>query len=372
MAASLALGVRFVATSAGTGSFVDATAVTGYRRGLGALTTGKTYRYRAESASLSEWEWGTGTWNNTTGTLTRTVTFSSTGSAVSFTVAPQVSITIEPGDLLSFTDAQTFSATEQKQARANIGTDDRNLIINPDFRINQRLYASGAALAAGAFGHDRWKSTGGGSYTFTQLSSSTQINVTGSLTQIIEGTQVEGGSYVLSWEGTATAKVGVNTTTPPGGGYASSPITVAGQTANSPMVVEIGGGTLGKVKLEKGTVPTPFTMPDFSLEFLRCYRYCWQWNADGAAQRLGQLAIDTSTTGQMVITLPTPLRSSPNISFSGLTPYSPSSASPYGGYMPGAPVIGVGFNLTGAPVNTVVQIYSTSSSGSFFRLDSEI
>lgn len=121
MAASLVLGVRFTAASAGSGSFVDSAAVGGYRRAVGALVNGKSYRYRAESADLSEWEWGTGVWNSGTSTLTRTVTISSTGSTVSFTAAPQVAITIEPGDVLSFTDAQTFSAPEKAQAQANLG-----------------------------------------------------------------------------------------------------------------------------------------------------------------------------------------------------------------------------------------------------------
>jgi hypothetical protein len=119
MAASLALGVRFTAASSGSGSFVDAGAVNGYRGGAG-LTNGKTYRYRAESATLSEWEWGTGVWTSGTSTLTRVLTVSSTGSAVSFTAAPQVAITIEPGDVLSFTDVMTLTQAEKNQGRSNI------------------------------------------------------------------------------------------------------------------------------------------------------------------------------------------------------------------------------------------------------------
>jgi hypothetical protein len=121
MAASLALGIRFAAASAGSGSFVDSGAVTGYRAASGNLTNGKTYRYRAESATLSEWEWGTGVWNSGTSTLTRTVSFSSSGSTVVFTAAPQVAITIEPADILSFADVQTFSSAEQARAQLNLG-----------------------------------------------------------------------------------------------------------------------------------------------------------------------------------------------------------------------------------------------------------
>lgn len=102
MTASLALGVRFNAQSAGAGSFVDSTAVTGYRRGVGGMVNGKTYRYRAESSDLSEWEWGTGVWNNTTGTLTRSVRFSTNANAaVVFTAPPQVAIVLFEDDILS-------------------------------------------------------------------------------------------------------------------------------------------------------------------------------------------------------------------------------------------------------------------------------
>ena len=51
---------------------------------------------------------------------------------------------------------------------------------------------------------------GGGNYTFTQLKSSTQITIASgkSLIQPIEDVNVVGGSYVLSWTGTAQARAG--------------------------------------------------------------------------------------------------------------------------------------------------------------------
>lgn len=99
-ATTLADGIRFNATSTGTGDFVDASAVTGYRRGASNLIDGKTYRYRAENASLSEYERGYGVWNNSTSTLARTtIDYSSTGSKVAFSTAPQVGITPAPDDI---------------------------------------------------------------------------------------------------------------------------------------------------------------------------------------------------------------------------------------------------------------------------------
>lgn len=153
-AASLALGVRFTAGAAGSSAFTDAGAVAGYR-GTSALTVGKTYRYRAENAALTEWEWGTGVWNGTN--LTRVLSFSSTGGVVSFAAAPQVAITIEPGDVLSFTDAMSLTDVEKAQGRANIGVLGRNPIVNGQFIINQRAAAS---TADNAYGIDRWRSVG--------------------------------------------------------------------------------------------------------------------------------------------------------------------------------------------------------------------
>ena len=173
---------------------------------------------------------------------------------------------------------QTLTAPQQKQARSNIGVNDSNVIINGDFRVNQVGYVSGAALAAGIYGHDQWKAgASGGDYSFTQLKSSTQITIASgkSLIQPIEDVNVVGGSYVLTWTGTAQARAGVNTLTP-AGSYAASPLLITGQTAGTVMSVEFNSGTLGTVKLEIGATATPFTMRPFDQELVTCQRYL-QW-----------------------------------------------------------------------------------------------
>lgn len=170
--------------------------------------------------------------------------------------------------------AQSLTATQQSQARANIAVMGRNTIINGDFRINERGYTSGASLAAGAYAHDRWKAGSSGcTYTFTQLKSSTQITISsGTLVQVVEDANVVGGTYVLSWTGTAQARVGVNTASP-SGAYAASPIVVTGQTAGTVMSVEFGAGTLSNVQLEVGSVPTPFEYVPFPIELHKAQRY---------------------------------------------------------------------------------------------------
>lgn len=255
--AGLALGVKFNATSSGTGDFVYASAVTGYvgpAASNPAMVDGETYRYRAENASLSEWEWGSGVYTASTQTIARTtITLSSTGSKISFTAPPFVGVVPFPPDVLQ----------------------SANVIINGDFRVNQVAYASAATLSAGTYGHDQWKAgASGGDYSFTQLKSSTQITIASSksLIQPIEDANVVGGTYILSWTGTAQARSGVNTLTP-SGSYASSPLLITGQTAATAMSVEFNTGTLGTVKLEKGTVATPFVMRPFATELFDACRY---------------------------------------------------------------------------------------------------
>lgn len=281
MANSLALGVRFTAAATGGGSFASAGAVMGYD-GVGGLTSGKSYGYRAENAGLTEWEWGYGTWNGTN--LTRNVVKSSTGGGtVSFTTLPQVGIIPLVGDILSFVDAMSLTTGEQDRGRANIGVVGQSIARNPDFRINQRGYASGTTLAAGSFGHDGYKAgAGGGDYQFTQLKSSTAISINASKTliQVIPEDDIAGGTYVLSWSGTAQARIGLNSATP-SGAYASSPIVIAGQTANTKLSFEFGNGasagTLEKIKLELGTVPTPFQMQSLEYEQRRADYFCQRY-----------------------------------------------------------------------------------------------
>lgn len=169
----------------------------------------------------------------------------------------------------------------------------RQAIINGGFTVNQRVYASNATLSAGAYGHDRWKAgASGGDYTFTQLAQSTQITIkTGkSLIQVIEDKNVVGGTYTLSWEGTAQARFGKDSATP-SGVYASSPITITGQSAGTVMSVEFNEGTLGKVQLNTGSVALPFMPKSYEEELRACCRY---W-------KIGQLLGIANTTSILAI-----------------------------------------------------------------------
>jgi len=140
----------------------------------------------------------------------------------------------------------------------------RQAIINGNFVVNQRVYVSNATLAAGAYGHDRWKAgAGGGDYTFTQLPSSTQITIKAgkSLIQVIEDKNVIGGTYTLSWEGTAQARFGIDSATP-SGDYAASPITITATTfatlKNNPDVSSYSEAWDARTTLTYGTYAEAF------------------------------------------------------------------------------------------------------------------
>ena len=150
----------------------------------------------------------------------------------------------------------------------------RNRIINGSFGVNQRGVSGTVILAAGAYGHDMWKAGAAGcTYTFSASGADTIITITdGSLQQLIEDRNVEGGAYVLSHAGTAQARVAVNggATT---GSYAACPLTVGSSSGGQTVTVEFSTGTVSRVQLEPGGAPTPFERRFFGDEFLLCRRY---------------------------------------------------------------------------------------------------
>ena len=195
----------------------------------------------------------------------------------------------------------------------------RQAIINGGFTVNQRAYASNATLSAGVYGHDRWKAgASGGDYTFTQLAQSTQITIkTGkSLIQVIEDKNVVGGTYTLSWEGTAQARFGKDSATP-SGVYASSPITITGQSAGTVMSVEFNEGTLGKVQLNTGSIALPFMPKSYEEELRACQRY-FQRVVSGA-HPISCGFLNTTTNGRCSIYLPVSMRTIGTLSTSTIS-----------------------------------------------------
>ncbi len=155
-----------------------------------------------------------------------------------------------------------LQAVPLQQVQSLIGGSNR--VINGTFSVNQRSFAGGA-LTVGVYGYDRWKAGPGGA-TYT-VSGETATITAGTLQQVIEGVNVpEGGTYTLSWTGTAQARVD-------GGAYAASPITVTGKTAGANTTVEFGTGTVSLVQYEAGSKATPFERRQYGAELVLCQRY---------------------------------------------------------------------------------------------------
>lgn len=143
----------------------------------------------------------------------------------------------------------------------------RNRIINGNFQVNQRGVSGIVTLAAGAYGHDRWKAGAGGcTYTFSTVENVTTLTISaGSLQQVIEGNNLETGTYTLSWTGTAQGKISA-------GAYASTGVT-GSVTGGTNTTIEFNAGTLSKVQFEAGATATPFVFSDIKTIFTQCEYY---------------------------------------------------------------------------------------------------
>lgn len=253
----------------------------------------------------------------------------------------------------------------------------RNLVINGTFRINQRGHVSGAALAAGAYAHDRWKAGAGGcTYTFAQAPVDTTVTITsGTLVQVVEDKNVEGGAYALSWAGTAQARIGVNGAAP-SGAYAASPITVSGVTPGQQIALEFNAGTLGIVQLEAGASATAFERRSYQDEMDLCLRHKYR-RATAAVNEVvivGQAF--SSTLAGAAIPFPVPMRAAPAAAISNM-----AFANGAGTAIPITGIAAARTSPTGGHVNCTVSsgltagnatLFCSSAAGGYIDFDAEI
>jgi hypothetical protein len=161
----------------------------------------------------------------------------------------------------------------------------RNLLINGNYIINQRNYVSGTAtVAANQYTLDRWKVlVSGQNLTFTASGNGNQVTApAGGLQQVIEDINVGGGTYTLSWTGTATAQV--NGSAVVNGGQVTLP-------ANTQATVTFSGGTVSQAQLEPGSVATPFEQRLLGTELILCQRYYEEDFAGSLYNNTGGVAV---------------------------------------------------------------------------------
>jgi hypothetical protein len=142
-----------------------------------------------------------------------------------------------------------------------------NLIINGGFTINQRGYVSATpTIANDEYTLDRWKVLVlGQNLSFTGVGPNNTVTCpAGGLGQIIEDINIRGGTYTISWVGTATCTV-------------NAVAKVKGESFTLPVdtnvIIIFSSGTLAEVKFEPGFDATSFDYRDISKELLLCQRY---------------------------------------------------------------------------------------------------
>lgn len=166
---------------------------------------------------------------------------------------------------------EELAAASLIRARKNIGAttlgDMRNLLINSLGTINQRAYASGAATtSANQYTLDRWRVvTSGQSLSWTESEGVRTITApVGGVEQVVEGNSILTGSYVLKWDGNATATVN---------GIARTSGVAFTLVGGSNATVRFSSGTFKLPQLERGASATEFAFRNPPLEMKLCEIY---------------------------------------------------------------------------------------------------
>ena len=230
--------------------------------------------------------------------LTTTPTFQA-NATLAKTIVKANNLPLLPGDIagighwlvLTYDAALSKWVLENPAAAPIVGDGTasisfRNRLINGNFAVNQLPVAGTVTLAAGVYGHDGWKAGAScATYTFAASGIDTVITITaGSLIQIIEAKNIEGGIYTLSQTGAAQARIAINGAVT-SGAYAAGTLASATATANQSITVEFTTGTISLTQLEAGVIVSRFERLDSGRQLQQCQRYYEQGTSryDGTA-----------------------------------------------------------------------------------------
>ncbi|WP_421220395.1 pyocin knob domain-containing protein [Aeromonas enteropelogenes] len=189
--------------------------------------------------------------------------------------------------------AQTWTYWDASYSSSMGAAGFRNKVINGNFSVNQRSYASGAATAANQYIFDRWKVSGPGGVTFVAANGKTTVTIPAgqTLKQVIEGVNLPAGDYVLSWGGTAKGRIN-------NGEFGSSGLVSVTMAGGVDAVIEFSAGTLELVQFECGLIPQPFEARPYTTEQLLCRRYYAKLGA-GAAGSAGSVSMYSVSGGSV-------------------------------------------------------------------------
>jgi hypothetical protein len=182
----------------------------------------------------------------------------------------------------------------------------KNAIINGNFAVNQRVVSGTVTLAAGAYGHDRWKAGASGcTYTFATVDNVTTLTISaGSLIQVIEGLNLGSGTYTLSFTGTAQGKIGA-------GSFSGSGVTGAA-VGGTNLNIEFNTGTLSLVQFEPGAIATPFERRPYGTELALCQRYYYRNTLEEGNSVYGTGHCQSTLSFRLFTTFPTTMRTAPS------------------------------------------------------------
>jgi hypothetical protein len=276
--------------------------------------------YIANDTTKQEWGYGTLT---ATGLSRDTVLWTSAGSTakINFATSPVYVYSEIPAERTVYRDPTTgrlIATYDISSPTQNMGplAGHRNRLINSGFQINQRAYAGAAALA-GVYTHDRWKAgVSGCTYSTAAGSPASTITITaGTLQQVIDAAQIEGGTYVLSWTGSALARVDNNA-------YGPSPLVTNGLAGGVSHTVELNTGTVSQPQFETGDTKSNYEIRHGEQHL--CDRYYvsgnFDWSGYGAAGAVATMNIHLPVKMRVAPTLVVTPTTQTNCSTPTLTP----------------------------------------------------
>lgn len=193
-----------------------------------------------------------------------------------------------------------------------------NLLINPDFKINQRGKTS---YTDGGFNYtvDRWRSS---STTVTVSDDGLTIQTDGEawFTQKLEK-KIEGNTTLSIKISDINGKISLSP--PTNNLFITSPgvfsITLSSVEEFNLYLFANTSVTIEWAKLEKGSIATPFVAPNPAEELIKCQRYY--------VKTLGELRAYTNagTSFGVTVNLPTKMRTKPTININNIYSYNVSS-----------------------------------------------
>ena len=210
------------------------------------------------------------------------------------------------GDSLTYINLNS----QNFDTRIDLAQSFKNRLINAQGLINQRGYISNTAtIAANQYTLDRWRVvTLGESLTFLTTNNVTTFTApAGGVEQVIEDLNIESGTYVLNWTGTATATV--NSISRTKGETFSLP-------SGSPVTVSFSNGTFSLPQLERGPTPSSFEYRPIGTELALCQRYYFR---EVSTVMVGYPFCTSNTTSKnLPVYFPVTMRIAPTITVTAI------------------------------------------------------